>query len=430
MLLHIKNQTGEFVVTDNTNEIQEATHFLKTKLNEKYLSFLPKEMKILEPETLIKLLEIDKKIKIIGITGTNGKTTTAAAIYSMLLDLGKKVAMQGTRGCFINEERVADKSLTTPLLLDTISNIQKALNQQCEYFVMEVSSHAIEQERIKGLPFSLKILTNISQDHLDYHKTFENYCAIKSQFFADESLKLINKDENKIRFNPKICMTYGLEKPATYKVAAYSLKEGISVAVQNIKKVFDYSSPMHGLFNVYNTLAAIGALDMLGVADIEEICEVIENFAGVEGRMQVVSENPLVIVDFAHTPDGMEKVLDSMKDRDIVVVFGAGGDRDRTKRPQMAQVASRYAKKIIITSDNPRSEEPEAIIQDILTGIKHKQSVHVEPNRKKAIELALQIREADEIVLILGKGDETYQEIKGKKYPFDDREVVKTLLEK
>jgi UDP-N-acetylmuramoyl-L-alanyl-D-glutamate--2,6-diaminopimelate ligase len=430
LLLHIKNQTGEFVVTDNTNEIQEATHFLKTKLNEKYLSFLPKEMKILEPETLIKLLEIDKKIKIIGITGTNGKTTTAAAIYSMLLDLGKKVAMQGTRGCFINEERVADKSLTTPLLLDTISNIQKALNQQCEYFVMEVSSHAIEQERIKGLPFSLKILTNISQDHLDYHKTFENYCAIKSQFFADESLKLINKDENKIRFNPKICMTYGLEKPATYKVAAYSLKEGISVAVQNIKKVFDYSSPMHGLFNVYNTLAAIGALDMLGVADIEEICEVIENFAGVEGRMQVVSENPLVIVDFAHTPDGMEKVLDSMKDRDIVVVFGAGGDRDRTKRPQMAQVASRYAKKIIITSDNPRSEEPEAIIQDILTGIKHKQSVHVEPNRKKAIELALQIREADEIVLILGKGDETYQEIKGKKYPFDDREVVKTLLEK
>jgi UDP-N-acetylmuramoyl-L-alanyl-D-glutamate--2,6-diaminopimelate ligase len=430
LLLHIKNQTGEFVVTDNTNEIQEATHFLKTKLNEKYLSFVPKEMKILEPETLIKLLEIDKKIKIIGITGTNGKTTTAAAIYSMLLDLGKKVAMQGTRGCFINEERVADKSLTTPLLLDTISNIQKALNQQCEYFVMEVSSHAIEQERIKGLPFSLKILTNISQDHLDYHKTFENYCAIKSQFFADESLKLINKDENKIRFNPKICMTYGLEKPATYKVAAYSLKEGISVAVQNIKKVFDYSSPMHGLFNVYNTLAAIGALDMLGVADIEEICEVIENFAGVEGRMQVVSENPLVIVDFAHTPDGMEKVLDSMKDRDIVVVFGAGGDRDRTKRPQMAQVASRYAKKIIITSDNPRSEEPEAIIQDILTGIKHKQSVHVEPNRKKAIELALQIREADEIVLILGKGDETYQEIKGKKYPFDDREVVKTLLEK
>lgn len=430
MLLHVKNQTGEFVVTDNTNEIQEATYFLKTKLNEKYLSFLPKEMKILEPETLIKLLEIDKKIKIIGITGTNGKTTTAAAIYSMLLDLGKKVAMQGTRGCFINEERVADKSLTTPLLLDTISNIQKALNQQCEYFVMEVSSHAIEQERIKGLPFSLKILTNISQDHLDYHKTFENYCAIKSQFFADESLKLINKDENKIRFNPKNCMTYGLEKPATYKVAAYSLKEGISVAVQNIKKVFDYSSPMHGLFNVYNTLAAISALDMLGVADIEEICEVIENFAGVEGRMQVVSENPLVIVDFAHTPDGMEKVLDSMKDRDIVVVFGAGGDRDRTKRPQMAQVASRYAKKIIITSDNPRSEEPEAIIQDILTGIKHKQSVHVEPNRKKAIELALQIREADEIVLILGKGDETYQEIKGKKYPFDDREVVKTLLEK
>lgn len=419
-----------YQITDSSNECDKDKYFLKTNQNQKYLqdakSKNPKD--ILDASTCIELLKINEKIKIIGITGTNGKTTTAAAIYSILLDLGKKVGFQGTRGCFINEKRVADKSLTTPPILQTIQNLYMALQDGCEYFVMEVSSHAIEQKRIEGLNFALKILTNISQDHLDYHGTIENYIAIKSSFFDDDCLKLINKDENKIRFNKINCMTYSLEKPATYKVAAYSLKDGISVAVQNIDKVFDFSSPMHGLFNIYNLLAAISGVDMLKVAPIQEICEVVDNFGGVEGRMEVVSENPLVIVDFAHTPDGMEKVLDSLKDKNIIVVFGAGGDRDRTKRPLMARVANRYAKKLVITSDNPRSEEPKEIIKDILSGLKTDNGVLVEIDREKAIKKALQIREDDEIVLILGKGDETYQEIKGQKIPFDDREVVKKLL--
>lgn len=419
-----------YQITDSSNECDKDKYFLKTNQNQKYLqdakSKNPKD--ILDASTCIELLKINEKIKIIGITGTNGKTTTAAAIYSILLDLGKKVGFQGTRGCFINEKRVADKSLTTPPILQTIQNLYMALQDGCEYFVMEVSSHAIEQKRIEGLNFALKILTNISQDHLDYHGTIENYIAIKSSFFDDDCLKLINKDENKIRFNKINCMTYSLEKPATYKVAAYSLKDGISVAVQNIDKVFDFSSPMHGLFNIYNLLAAISGVDMLKVAPIQEICEVVDNFGGVEGRMEVVSENPLVIVDFAHTPDGMEKVLDSLKDKNIIVVFGAGGDRDRTKRPLMAHVANRYAKKLVITSDNPRSEEPKEIIKDILSGLKTDNGVLVEIDREKAIKKALQIREDDEIVLILGKGDETYQEIKGQKIPFDDREVVKKLL--
>jgi len=419
-----------YQITDSSNECDKNKYFLKTNQNQKYLedakSKNPKD--ILDASTCIELLQINKKIKIIGITGTNGKTTTAAAIYSILLDLGKKVGFQGTRGCFINEKRVADKSLTTPPILQTIQNLYMALQDGCEYFVMEVSSHAIEQKRIEGLNFALKILTNISQDHLDYHGTIENYIAIKSSFFDDNCLKLINKDENKIRFNKTNCMTYSLEKPATYKVAAYSLKDGISVAVQNIDKVFDFSSPMHGLFNIYNLLAAISGVDMLKVAPIQEICEVVDNFGGVEGRMEVVSENPLVIVDFAHTPDGMEKVLDSLKDKNIIVVFGAGGDRDRTKRPLMARVANRYAKKLVITSDNPRSEEPKEIIKDILSGLKTDNGILVEEDREKAIKKALQIRENDEIILILGKGDETYQEIKGQKIPFDDRKVVKKLL--
>lgn len=428
MILTFKKDTSIYEVTDNTQELRQGRYFLQTAMNEKYKDKLPVEIQTILPNELTTLLDFENKIKVIGITGTNGKTTTAACIYSILLDLGKKVALQGTRGCFINEQRIADKSLTTPMLLDTINNIKLAIEAGCEYFVMEVSSHAISQKRVEGLIFSLKILTNLSQDHLDYHKTFENYCAVKSQFFADESLKLINKDEKNIRFNKKNCMTYGLEKPSTYKVAAYSLQKGLSVAVQNMETVFDYTSPMHGLFNVYNTLAAIAAVDMLHVSPIEEIAKVIENFAGVEGRMQVVSEIPLVIVDFAHTPDGMEKVLDSLKDKELIVVFGAGGDRDRAKRPLMGVVASRYAKKIIVTSDNPRSEEPQEIIEEIITGIRFKNTLHVEVNREQAILKALQMQQSNQVVVVLGKGDETYQEIQGIKRPFDDREVIKKFF--
>ena len=309
-----------------------------------------------------------------------------------------------------------------------MASIKQAIDEECEYFVMEVSSHALKQKRIEGLEFALKIVTNVTQDHLDYHGSIDAYIAIKSSFFDDETPKLINKDDGKIRFNRKNCMTYGADNPSTYKVAAYSLKDGVSAVVQKFDKMYDFYSPLHGFFNLYNILAAISAIDMLEVAPMEEICEAVESFGGVEGRMEVVSNDPLVIVDFAHTPDGIDKVLDALKDRNIVVVFGAGGDRDKNKRPKMGNIASRYAKKVIVTSDNPRSENPDEIIQDIVAGIKDKSTLHVEPNRKKAIEYAFHIRAQNEIVVILGKGDETYQEIQGEKIPFDDREVVRSLL--
>ena len=227
------------------------------------------------------------------------------------------------------------------------------------------------------LCFALKILTNVTQDHLDFHKTIDEYIAVKSQFFEDESLKLINKDERNIRFNRTNAMSYGVENPSTYKVLAYSLKDGISAAIARIEKVYEFESPMHGFFNLYNLLCAISAVDMLNIAPMEAICEAVAHFGGVEGRMEVVSEEPLVIVDFAHTPDGMEKVLDSLKEKEIVLVFGAGGDRDRAKRPKMGAMAQRYAKKIIVTSDNPRSEEPDAIIREILAGMHESSSLHV-----------------------------------------------------
>ena len=430
MKINLKEGKDFLHVTDNSNECTPQSIFLLTDLNAAYLEKARENgcSKIVSAKECLALLGIDKKIKIIGITGTNGKTTTAAAIYSILLDLGKKVGLQGTRGCFINEQRVEDKSLTTPPILQTIHNLQMAIEADCEYFVMEVSSHAIVQNRIDGLTFALKILTNITQDHLDFHKTIDAYIEVKSKFFEDESLKLINKDESKIRFNRKNCLSYGVEHPSTYKIVAYALKDGISAAIAKIDKVYDFESSLHGFFNLYNLLAAISAVDMLQVAPMEKICKVVENFAGVEGRMEVVSHNPLVIVDFAHTPDGIEKVLDSMKEKDIIVVFGAGGDRDRTKRSKMGMVAQRFAKKIVVTSDNPRSENPEDIIAEIVSGMRTNEFLMVEADRRKAIQRALEIQSDNEVVLILGKGDETYQEIKGQKIPFDDRIVAKEIL--
>ena len=432
MKITLQNHLPFLHVTDNSHECDATSIFLKTNQNSAYEQDAIDRgcTKIISAQECLSLLGIEGRIKIIGITGTNGKTTTAAAIYSILLDLGKKVGLQGTRGCFINDKRIEDKSLTTPPILQTIHNLSCAIDEGCEYFVMEVSSHAIAQNRIDGLCFALKILTNVTQDHLDFHKTIDEYIAVKSQFFEDESLKLINKDERNIRFNRTNAMSYGVENPSTYKVLAYSLKDGISAAIARIEKVYEFESPMHGFFNLYNLLCAISAVDMLNIAPMEAICEAVAHFGGVEGRMEVVSEEPLVIVDFAHTPDGMEKVLDSLKEKEIVLVFGAGGDRDRAKRPKMGAMAQRYAKKIIVTSDNPRSEEPDAIIREILAGMHESSSLHVKADRLQAITEALAIREKDEVVLILGKGDETYQEIKGVKYPFDDRVVVRELLAK
>lgn len=424
----MKRLFGETYITDDTNECTKETLFLKTKQNQKYISSISLDniKGFITPRELIKELGIDD-MKIIGITGTNGKTTTAGAIYSILLDLGYNVAMQGTRGFFVNEERYENKTLTTPSIFQTITHLKEAKDKKCRYFIMEVSSHAIAQDRIEGLDFALKVFTNISQDHLDYHKTMQEYKSIKSSFFSDDSPKLINKDGGKIDFNIKNARSYSLEYPATYKIEAYSMQEGLQAVLKHFDKFFQFSSPLVGLFNLYNITAAIASVDMISDNSLEEITKVVDNFAGVSGRMQVVSNEPLVIVDFAHTPDGMQKVLESMHDKDISVVFGAGGDRDKDKRAKMGRVASKYAKKIYVTSDNPRSEDPLDIIKDIVQGISNPNTLII-PDRKKAIKIALQNLEKSEVLMILGKGDEEYQEIKGKKIPFSDIEVVNSLL--
>lgn len=416
-------------VTENSQECDPQTAFVLTTQNEKYLQ----NAKDNGAHSIIKVQEIAKEfcvndIKIIGITGTNGKTTTASAIYSFLLDLGYKVALQGTRGLFINDEVIEGKTLTTPSVLNTYKHIYQAVELGCDFFIMEVSSHAIVQKRIEGLNFELKILTNITQDHLDFHKTLEEYTNVKNSFFQDETKKLINKDEEKARFNFKNAYTYGIENPATYKLMAYSLNEGSSGIIQHFQEIVPFTASLHGFFNLYNLMAAISAVDLVTDKSLEEIADVVDNFAGVSGRMEQVCELPNVIVDFAHTPDGMAQVLNALKEKDLIVVFGAGGDRDRSKRPLMGRVATNLAKKVIVTSDNPRFEDPEAIVEDILSGIEDKTDVRVELNRKKAIEMALDMQEENEVVVILGKGDENYQIIYDQKLPFDDREVVRELL--
>jgi UDP-N-acetylmuramoyl-L-alanyl-D-glutamate--2,6-diaminopimelate ligase len=417
--------------TDNTAEITSDAIFVLSKNNEKYLE----NAKEMNPKAIIKDSELKNyfdfsSLKVVGITGTNGKTTTAGAIYSFLLDLGYKVALLGTRGLFINGEKIREYSFTTPFQIEMFANLELALEHGCEYFVTEVSSHAIAQNRICGVDFALKIHTNITGDHLDYHKTMEEYIATKNSFFQDDTPKLINKDDTNIKFKLKNAYSYGLDNPATYKVQAFTFKDGTNVVVQYFGELFTFNSDMRGTFNVYNLTAALAAVHILTKVELEKICEVVDNFAGVSGRMETISFEPYIVVDFAHTPDGMRAIFESFRDKNIITVFGAGGDRDRLKRPLMGAVANEYSKYIFLTSDNPRTEDPDFINDEILAGVKNKEKCEVELNRR--IALAKAITKAKEtpnsVVLVLGKGDEEYQIIYDKKFPFSDKKVILELL--
>lgn len=427
--MKLKFQKDNYLyVTDDTSSLDDKTLFLKTEQNSKYFEQLPTKPDFITVGELIEEWGINS-LKVVGVTGTNGKTTVTAAIYSMLLDLNEKPALQGTRGLFANESRVEEKSMTTPSIFETLWNMKQVKELGCNYFIMEVSSHAIVQNRIEGLTFALKVHTNVTSDHLDYHGTVEEYRRVKSLFFADETPKLLNKDDLKsITYNPIGAQSYGVDEPATFKVQAFSLLNGITAGIKHMQTEETFHSPMVGLFNLFNIMAAIGSVEMLTKRPLSEICEVVEYFAGVSGRMEVVSRDPLVIVDFAHTADGMFQVLDSMKDRELSVVFGAGGNRDKEKRPQMGAVAGRYANKIYVTSDNPRDEKPEDILEDILLGLHGKDNVTATPNRKLAIKMALDNLDDNEVLMILGKGDEEFMEYQGQKLPFDDRVVVRELL--
>ena len=416
-------------ITDNSAECEAGCFFMRTDANAKFQpEAAQKGAQIISVAQAKELLRIDPHIKIIGITGTNGKTTTAAAIYSALLDLGFKCGLSGTRGAFINDERIDEKGLTTSSVFKTMSYLYEASKQGCEYFVMEVSSHAIAQNRTQGLKFALKIFTNLSQDHLDYHGSMQEYAAVKSSFFADDAPKLMNADDGHIKFNPANTLTYGIKNPASFGVSGYGLKGGIDALIRTAHGTAQLQSELGGGGGGGGLLAAFGAIKILTAASDDRIAAALSDFGGVEGRVQVVNKNPLVIVDFAHTPDGIEKVLNALKDHELIVVFGAGGDRDCSKRPKMGAIAEHFAKFCIVTSDNPRSEEPSEIIEQICAGMRRKDKILKIADRKEAIARALDMAQNGEAVVILGKGDETYQEIKGVKHPFSDKQVVSELV--
>lgn len=293
---------------------------------------------------------------------------------------------------------------------------------------MEVSSHAISQNRVEGLEFFLKIHTNITRDHLDFHNSIEEYIDVKNSFLSDESLKLVNIDDKVLKYNQKNSFTYSLEKLSNFKVLNYKIDKKLSVEFSFLDKNYSFSSNLLGVFNIYNQIASIAAVYLATKKPIDDICEALKDFKGVSGRVEVVSTEPLVIVDFAHTPDGMEEVLKSFLNKDIVCVFGAGGNRDSAKRPLMGQIAKKYSKYVVVTSDNPRFENPNEIIKDILSGIEDMSNVFVEADRKEAIKKALNLTNKNSVVLVLGKGDEATQIIEDKKIAFSDKKEILNLL--
>ncbi|MGI6479321.1 MAG: UDP-N-acetylmuramoyl-L-alanyl-D-glutamate--2,6-diaminopimelate ligase [Salinivirgaceae bacterium] len=372
-----------------------------------------------------------EKLKLVGITGTNGKTTTATLLYKIVSDLGYPCGLFSTVKILINNKEYPS-SLTTPDAIELNRIMAEMVTSGCEYCFMEVSSHSIIQNRIAGLHFVGGVFTNITQDHLDYHKTMDSYIAAKQLFFTmlpPKSFALYNTDDK----NGKIMVqnskankkTYGLLRPANFKAKLISKQlEGMLLDINNI----EIWTSLTGEFNSYNLLAAFGTCILLGFEQ-QETLTAISRQQPVKGRFEryMSKSGVFVIVDYAHTPDAVTNVLQTIHDirtgdEKVITVIGAGGDRDKTKRPLMAQEAAKQSDMVILTSDNPRSEEPLAIIADMEAGLKeiHKSVYIKNPDRREAIKTACTMAQQGDIILIAGKGHENYQEIKGVRHPFDD----------
>ncbi|MBR7086248.1 MAG: UDP-N-acetylmuramoyl-L-alanyl-D-glutamate--2,6-diaminopimelate ligase [Prevotella sp.] len=380
------------------------------------------------------------RLKLVGVTGTNGKTTIATLLYNMFRQFGHKCGLLSTVCNYIEDEAIP-ASHTTPDAIELNRLLAKMVEKGCEYAFMECSSHAIAQQRIGGLQFAGGLFTNLTRDHLDYHKTFENYRDAKKKFFDDlpkNAFAITNADDKNGTFmvqNTRAQVkTYSTRSMADFRArllechfeGMYLEIDGREVGVQFI-----------GKFNVSNLLAVYGAAVMLGKQP-EEILVAMSTLKSVNGRLEPVHspDGFTAIVDYAHTPDALENVLNAIhevldgKGGKIITVCGAGGNRDKGKRPLMAQEAVRQSDRVVITSDNPRFEDPQAIIDDMLAGLDAKQMKKVVSivDRKEAIRAACMMAEKGDVVLVAGKGHEDYQEIQGVKHHFDDKEVLREVF--
>ncbi len=379
-----------------------------------------------------------EKLKVIGITGTNGKTTTATLVYQILSACGKKTSLLGTVSKRILDE-ILDSKLTTSDPIELAKDMKQMVDAGSEYLVMEVSSHALHQRRVGGIDFEVGAFTNLSHDHLDYHETLEEYAKAKKLLFdhlPSSSTAVVNADDTYSKMMLEDCKAQS-KKLSFKNDSAHILKntaEGTCIVIEGEK----IESPLVGTFNAYNIGEAFLTCKALGLKS-KEITNALKSAKGAAGRMESVSISaemdslPVVIVDYAHTPDALANVLETLQsikkdNQALTVVFGAGGDRDTSKRPEMAQVSARFAQKIIVTSDNPRTENPDLIIADILNGFENLESVTSITDRKKAIERAISEASQYEIILIAGKGHEDYQEVNGERHHFDDREIARACL--
>lgn len=379
-----------------------------------------------------------ENLKLIGVTGTNGKTSVSTLLFDVFKNLGYDSALLSTVEIRIGE-KIIPATHTTPDVITINKILAQAVEEGCEFAFMEVSSHGIAQNRIEGLHFKIAGFTNLTHDHLDYHKTFDEYLKTKKRFFDelnDEAVAITNIDDK----NGNVMLQNTKAQKRSYALKTLADYHGKLLEVDFNGMLLNFNgkefwTTLTGKFNIYNLLLVFGIASELGFEQ-DEILQAISTLKRVNGRFETFKSDGGIffIVDYAHTPDALENVLDSINDirtknERLITVFGCGGDRDHAKRPEMGNIATKKSTLAIITSDNPRSEDPNAIIKEIETGVEpqHFSKYTSIPDRKEAIKMAIKFAEPKDIILVAGKGHENYQEINGVKHHFDDKEVINEL---
>ena len=375
-----------------------------------------------------------KDLKLIGITGTNGKTTTCYLLWQALNKLDIKTAYIGTIGFYVND-LVMGVQNTTPEILELYEMFLMCVESGCEYVVMEVSSHALDMGRVDGLLFDYAVFSNLTEEHLDYHSNFRNYALAKQKLFyqlKSNGKAIVNVDDPSSYYyilDENDTVTYGFSC-ADYQIILDSMNFQNSIfSILCDNTITEYSSKLIGKYNLYNLTCVVILLQSI-VGDVD-LSSIISHIKAPKGRMDTIMyQDNQIIVDYAHTPDAVSSILSTvleLKPNHIYTVIGCGGERDKYKRPMMAGIASELSDMVIFTSDNPRSEDPYKIIDDMVQ-LLDKNNYEIEINREKAIIMGVQMLEKNDILLVLGKGHETYQVIDGVKYPFDDKLVVETFI--
>ena len=454
------NEIGQLEVmgiTDNSQKVKDGFVFVDIHNNPQYRADAVKngaialvvenkanlKNEIVVKNTITAFSEMSKKwfenptdsMKIIGVTGTNGKTTITYLLKEILEKSGKRVGVIGTiQNIICGEIFTAVNTTPNAFELNRLFSIMR--DEKCEYVIMEVSSHALQMGRVDGIHFDTAVFTNLTQDHLDYHENMENYYLAKKKLFSMCDNAVINTDDEYGRrlFNEISCnkVSISLENNADYIAKSVNLQPSYAEYKLLTDKIDHIKVNLPGKFSVYNSLCAVAASDFLGV-DRQFIVSALVDFSGVKGRAEVLKNTGdfTVVIDYAHTPDSLKNILKTFKEckkNRLIVLFGCGGDRDKTKRPIMGEIAAIYADYLVITSDNPRTEDPESIISDILKGVLPTKPHKVLKKRDEAIKFALSIAEKDDIIVLAGKGHENYQIIGKEKFPFDEREIISKTL--